>query len=472
MNTYDYDFDNGNNSNSNVNNNSNDVNIKNGHNYIDYSQYSDYGNNTPNGDYEDYFARNDKKLEQLDIPYIYPGYDFERVSYLYIWPIIVIVTTILNALVVLVLVHRRMRNATNVILIAMAITDSLSGLVMVPVFLLAYGSTSNGELHFSEKWCETFMLIKYFVARAFHTMSIWLTVLLGAQRLVSVAFPFRASSVFSVHNTCIYIGLVLLLSPVLHVYHTFDVKTTVRGHCQWDLKATGCNGGCIYIWFMMIFMHAVPCLVLVTCTVAMICTMNKATQKMKNSQMISNVEKLHKRALESRRISAIVITVVIVFLIPEVPHMIFLIVFMAKHHAQASIELKINRAVICAYELLVILSFHANFWIYLVMNRKFREGLSRALMDPAYSVLGRFGVTRGSLRRRSSFTSSFTRTNPSEVPHTFATRSRSSSLRRHSVHSAQLERRPSRSSSHSSHRGSVQLELKTYTFKPPDETFT
>ena len=347
-------------------------------------------------DYEEYFANNVKKLDLLDLQFVYKGYYFEHVSYLYIWPVIVIVTSILNALVVLVLAHRRMRNATNVILIALAITDTLTGLVMVPVFLLAYWPTNNVDLHFSKVWCETFMLMKYFVARSLHTMSIWLTVLLGAQRLVSVAFPFRANCLFSVHKTLIYIILLILLSPVMHLYHVFDTKTSTVGLCRWEMPRSGCAGGCVYIWLMTVLMHVAPSVILIALTVGMVAIMNKATQIMKKSRMIPNEEKINKRALESRRISAIVVTVVIVFLIPEVPHMIFLIVFMSRHHTDASTSLHTNRTVTCVYELLVICTFNANFWIYLAMNRKFRERLrllSRAFVDPVYSLVRRIKTT-------------------------------------------------------------------------------
>jgi len=173
---------------------------------------------------------------------------------------------------------------------------------------------------------------------------------------------------------------------------------------------------------------------------------------MKKSRMIPNEEKINKRALESRRISAIVVIVVIVFLIPEVPHMIFLIVFMSRHHTDASTSLHTNRTVTCVYELLVICTFNANFWIYLAMNRKFRERLrllSRAFVDPVYSLVRRIKTTHNFVQQPRIVASSVER--PNVV----------SSRRCHSA-PTNMTRRTSRSSSRSSRRGSVQFELRMF----------
>ncbi|XP_052819403.1 sex peptide receptor-related protein 2-like [Mya arenaria] len=429
--------------------------------YYDHYSYYDYDYNT-SLDYSQYFDENQKVVTQGD--YSYKGFPFEKPIYLYVWPILVFFTTILNIFVVLVLTGKRMRNATNVILIVVAVTDSLTGLITVPMYIRVYSESSDGTLHLSKVWCEAFMVIKFFVGRSFHTMSIWLTVLLGFQRFVSVTFPFRANTMFSVSNTIVYILFVLIASPLVHIYHAFDSKTNIPGSCQWEISKD-CNGGCAYVWIMFLLMNFIPCVCLVTFSVIMIITMNMATKKMKQTQMISNAEKLHKRALESRRISLIVMAVVVVFLVPEIPHAVFLLVFILKHHTGHQMPLVTNRALVCAYEVIVVLSFHANFWIYLIMNRKFRNGLNRILVDPAYSVLAKFGVYRN-LRRKSSCTS--IRTQQSEInTHTFVSKTRSNSFRRQSSLS---ERRPSRSSS--SHRGSLHLEMKMYTFKNPQDLET
>ena len=421
-----------------VNNNSN----------YSYGNYSNFGNNYEYVDYKNKF--------------FYSTYPFEKVVYLYVWAICIFLTTFANILVILVLTRRRMRNATNVILVAIAISDSLTGLVTLPpyiYFFSHYKTTEDGSgmVMVPGQWCEAFMLIKYFVSRSFHTVSIWLTVALAVQRLVSVYIPFKASTMFSIRRTLIMICVVLLLSPILHIYHVTNDKTSEHHECHWKLESNCTGGGCAYLWLVALVMHFIPCILLISLSVAMVVVMTKATAKMKRSRMISSAHKLHKRDLESRRISLIVIAVVIVFLIPEVPYGLFLFVNVIKYHSsEVLIAVKTNRLLICVYEILVVLSFHANFWIYLAMNRRFRRGLTvlfESMVVFVCALGGKFGL-KYHYQRRCSESSTDTARVPQTESYTQQTAiSRSNSNAKDVI----LNRRASRASS-------IGLEMKTYQF--------
>lgn len=359
-----------------------------------YGDYYRYGN-AYGGIYKDIFY--------------YKGFDFERPVYLYAWIILIVVTTLSNILVMLVLTRRNMRNATNVILIAIAIVDSLTGLVTIPVTIYAYTHYEMGDLALTKSWCEAFMLVKYFVSRSFHTMSIWLTVLLGLQRLISVSFPFRAQRVFSIQNTVVIMAIVAGVSPVLHIYHAFNRKASEHGGlCEWTAE-TPCRETCAYLWLVIILMHFLPCMLLVIFTVLMVFLMIKTSRRMQDSHMIANQDNMNRRNVESRRISCIVIAVMIVFLIPEIPYGTFLLITASLKHAHEHLlDLKTNRSIICAYEILMVLGFHANFWIYSIMNRRFRHGLQRTF-DPLIalvnSIFGKVGIRHQMARLRSDSTS-------------------------------------------------------------------
>lgn len=436
--------------------------------------YSDdsYGDTYPDGPYsygyyshgvgDNYSAYEYAEYAEYKDTFFYKSYDFEKVIYLYVWALLISLTTIANVLVILVLTRRRMRNATNVILVAIAITDTLTGMVTLPPYIYAYTRYYSpggdyGIIGMSGKWCEAFMFIKYFVSRTFHTISIWLTVTLALQRFVSVSLPFKATSMFSIKRILILIAIVTILSPLLHVYHIQNEKTTQFSECHWKLESECTGGGCVYLWFTMLLMHFIPCILLIGLSVAMVIVMNRATKKMKRSRMITSVHKLHKRDIESRRISFIVIAVVVVFLIPEVPYGLFLMVNVIKYQtSEALLSMKTNRQLICAYEVLVVLTFHANFWIYLAMNRRFRRGLM-ALFESAIvcacEVVQELGV-RYSYQRRYSESSTDTARPPQTESYTQQTAlSRSNS----NAKDVSLNRRASRAST-------LGLEMKTYQF--------
>ncbi|XP_045161739.2 neuropeptide Y receptor type 1-like [Mercenaria mercenaria] len=408
---------------------------------------STHGTNDP---YDYYYYYDDYSYGTQSI-YYYEGFDFERPVFLYIWVVLIIVTTLANIIVMVVLRRRNMRNATNTILIAVAISDSMTGLVTLPVTIYAYQQYEEGDLALTKQWCEAFMITRYFVNRGFHTMSIWLTVVLGFQRLISVSFPFRAQTIFTIRNTVIIILVVVFLAPFLHIYHAFDKKAIedeeYGNYCKWKVE-TPCKESCAYFWLIIVLMHFIPCILLVIFTITMVVMMNDATRKMKDSQMIANKANLHRRHMESKRISCIVIAVVIVFLIPEIPYGVFLLVQVClKHSKKNLLKVKTSRAIICAYEILLVLSFHANFWIYLIMNRKFRRGLHRTfepIESIIYAILSKFGIQRQRPRRFSDTTTSLGRS-PSDAQ----------SMPTQTVHSR---------ISHSNSINSNALEMRTYHF--------
>jgi len=100
------------------------------------------------------------------------------------------------------------------------------------------------------------------------------------------------------------------------------------------------------------------------------------------SRNSESVEQVTRRENENRRITIIVIPVVIVFLIHEIPYGVFLLASVIGKHTKAVFDLEKNRAIHAAYDLLLVISFQANFYIYTFLNRRFRDGLRRMLLIP------------------------------------------------------------------------------------------
>ena len=413
---------------------------------LSYSHFDNY--NTVEGGYYDYYKFNGGHSDDggafynnqtnttghVDYPFYndFPDYyyyfdfqtfyhevfTFEEIVYLYVWPFLVILTTIANILVILVLMGKSMRTSTNIILIAIAVSDSMTGLITLPAYMHAYNRRVAGHLLLTKAWCEYFMLTKLFLTRAFHTMSVWLTLVLGFQRLISVSYPFKAQLMFSIKKTTVMIAAVALCSPILHIYQLMEEKT-VEGDCQWHLDEP-CEGDCVYIWLTFYLAHFIPCILLIAFTVVMVIKLRKATEKMSHINMISNEANMRRRNAENRRISVIVVVIVILFLIPEIPYSLYLVLNVSLKHARKKVlSLKSNRVFICSYEILMVLTFHANFWVYMIMNRKFRRGVSslfRPCLSALYSVMSAAGVKTVDMQRRRQSVSSFIRTFQSDAP--------------------------------------------------------
>ncbi|XP_045161445.2 uncharacterized protein LOC123526378 [Mercenaria mercenaria] len=397
---------------------------------------------TIQGLYEDNYDNNNESEYDFsygDI-YMYPGYTFEKPFYLYVWEFLVIFTFLVNIVVISVLLRRKMRNTTNIILAAIAISDSLTGLVTLPSYIMVYlkyvppygdydysseqstpsqyesggynsfydGSQPNqeqepvGGSELTQDLCNGFMISKYFLSKSFHSMSIFLTLFLVIQRYISVTYPYRSQLLLNLPRTVICCVAIVLTSPILHVYHLFGEKAA-GGLCQWELKEEGCGGGCIYLWMAFFIRHLIPCVTLVVFTILFILRLRLGERNLR--RMDSSKSQISRRKEENRRISIIVIAVIVVFLVPEIPYGIFLL-YNAIHKAAnqgKDINLETNRAIQLVYELLLVLSFHANFYIYTFFNRRFRRTLRRTYLKPFLGDKGRLSVsTTSSISRNTS----------------------------------------------------------------------
>lgn len=356
--------------------------------------------------------------------FIYPGYPFERPIYLFIWEILVIFVSIVNVLVIIVLTRKGMRNPTNMILTFIAVADSLTGLVTLPSYIMVYKqflpepeysdyshanvsyipleyntyeyvhspsyssnySYSGSQSYYSQEGyvltkdlCRFFMISKFFLSKLFHTISIFLTLFLGFQRFVSVAFPFRAQSFFTMTKTVIVCVFIVVLSPLLHIYHLIKEKA-IDGMCEWRID--DCTTDCAYLWFILFIRHLIPCFLLTLFTGLFL-------RELRRGRMEMNQEQSRRRAKENRRVTMIVVGIVVVFLVPEIPYGFFLLSSVIRKHSKIAFDLMTNRAIHAVYEITLVLSFHANFYIYTILNKRFRTGLKRTFVYPIRRAMGK-----------------------------------------------------------------------------------
>lgn len=114
-------------------------------------------------------------------------------------PPIILLTVVTNVLVCLVLVKKSMRSPTNALLVAMAMSDMLTGLLPLPCFLYFY-TLGNYRDWVPYRWCFAYHCLTNYVPTVFHTASIWLTVALATQRYVCVCMATVAKRWCTISN--------------------------------------------------------------------------------------------------------------------------------------------------------------------------------------------------------------------------------------------------------------------------------
>ncbi|KAL3861527.1 hypothetical protein ACJMK2_007556 [Sinanodonta woodiana] len=314
----------------------------------------------------------------------YQLHDFEENIYVYFWIFLVILTFFGNVLIVAVFVRKSMRTATNLILLFIAISDSLTGLATLPTYIHVFTKGQQGWVGLTEGWCEAFMISKFYISKAFHTVSVWLTLFLGFQRFLFVWFPFETKSWMTTRRTLIAVPIITISAFLIHIYHLNERKAdTMQGFCHWIIEDS-CVKTCIFLWIILLFVNILPSLLILFLTILLI-------QKLFNRNIRKDslsAEQNRERDLQNKRASIIVVCITIIFLIPEIPYGIFLLVTVIKKHSGIDIlTLRENRLSHVVYEIALLISFHANVWVYIVMNKRFRDKLRRMFKDGIRKLL-------------------------------------------------------------------------------------
>jgi len=111
-------------------------------------------------------------------------------------PILVIVTLISNTLVCAVLLQKNMRTPTNALLVAMAVSETLTGIWSAPFNVQLY--TLGGYAKpLGYWWCRLYYWMTDYLPTVFHTASVWLAVALATERYIQVCHRLH-----HVNNAC------------------------------------------------------------------------------------------------------------------------------------------------------------------------------------------------------------------------------------------------------------------------------
>ena len=235
-----------------------------------------------------------------------------------------------------------MRSPTNAILVAMALTDMLTGVFPVPVFIYFY-ATERFHEWVPYDWCLMLDFFMEYIPTIFHTASIWLTMALAIQRYIYVCHSFKARTLCTIQNVrtgTIAIYIVAILSQITRFFESYPVETIRISSLNPNVTVSACvmeyrpwfNRNMnlyfnIYYWFRVIFIHLIPCVSLVVMNALLIYAMRVAQQR--RMQLLRQNKKSESRKLkESNCTTLMLVAVVGLFLLVEFPLgllMVFLI---------------------------------------------------------------------------------------------------------------------------------------------------
>ena len=227
-----------------------------------------------------------------------------------------------NTLAFSAMLPDRKKSATAVLLLALAVVDSLILIIRlmmktVPV-LLEYAQTADGFLRFQKSYMRSYV---WTLNSMLDTANTWIVVAVTVQRFIAVCKPLQAHTMASVslvtkQIVCISFGALVFNIPRAFEFHV--VKTAVNGTSEFTLSrqrtALGMTFSFQYVYKVIIFyliMYVIPLTILIILTSKLMKAIRMTTEKRLQMTGAGSTRKQK----EDRDVTISLVAVIIVFVV-------------------------------------------------------------------------------------------------------------------------------------------------------------
>lgn len=320
------------------------------------------------------------------------GYFHRDISVLWeviLSPVVTLLTVCTNLFVICIFTSKVLRSPTTIILIGLAVSDSMSS-VFANVLHPYYFITKDNEMSiFPYPLCWVYMTFQS-LGVSFHTVSVYLTAFLGIQKFSIVAYPFQSRRIFTKKmsywaTVIIYIAGFSIFSPDfvnLEFSRAGDVElpecrglTKNPDYCVWRTATWLVNQVKEYrMYYYMtrcILIQIIPCFVITFSTIYLVRSLVS-----NNGISMATAEQSRRK----RRLTIMITLIVGIFLIVELPGAIFFAFdfhrFLTDH---TIIPREIDETSIRIHNFLLCLGYACNFWIYFALSDQFRTQIRKSL---------------------------------------------------------------------------------------------
>ena len=307
----------------------------------------------------------------------------EVVVYGYMMPFVLVLTLTTNTLTTAVLAQKTMRTSSNIILLAISLSDLLTVLVPAPTFIYMFSLGFYAEPTVSDFMCSYYEYFIDYIPTLFHTASIWLTLGLAAQRYVYICHP-QVARVLCTQSRILQMISSIFFIATIHLLPRFfekEVQPTdtqdpicMRCYADW-LTGFGVNlYFSLYYWCRIVLVHFLPCLLLIILNALLLKTLRNTEIVRRNLMKVSKQESC--RTMEMTCTTRMLVVIVSIFLATEIPLAIIHLLHVSNTTIVKIFDeedyMRLNVFVIIS-NFGVILTYPLNLGIYCGMSRQFRE---------------------------------------------------------------------------------------------------
>lgn len=304
-----------------------------------------------------------------------------------VFPLIGLLTILANGIVIFVFCKQKLKTPTSVLLIELAIADSLVCIPIVVLHIYIY-SLGNHQTYLLYRWCITHH-VGYIMQQIFRSTANWLTAMLGLQRCIAVSWPFRAQRICTIKMSVISFFVFVIGSSAVYVNEAISIEIKpltineslprgcIRNIPAWymeniiDLRMSVM----MYYIFNGFLTRFLPCIVLLLTTVSLIRSLC-----FRSNGMGKSIQESYSSKSKLRRTNILVLVILFVFLVAELQDAIAFGIY--------SYELAADRPRSVLPEgaddlwdiygmVVTLVGYQCIFWIFFVMSSQFRAALKQ-----------------------------------------------------------------------------------------------
>ncbi|XP_062607628.1 sex peptide receptor-like isoform X2 [Saccostrea cucullata] len=301
------------------------------------------------------------------------------VFYGILYPAIAILMVITNVIVAGVFLRQKKKSPTTVLLIGLAIADAGVGAVTVPLHIY-YHSLQNYMFTMEYPGCIYYHVAPV-VSTILHTVSVWVTTVLGVQRYLVVSHPFLGPKYCTIKVSVIVLVCVYILATVMYFpqffYHQFKETHVDNGYgymvyvCEcWQTEVPAQYESKLKILKLSVA-KLIPCIILGITTILLVKRFD--TEVRQSGSLHADHHRPEREFRETRlirRTSLMIAVIVICCLAVEVPSGLR---FLIKTINAEAIDPETDLFLIAVLNVCTLLNFHINFWIYVCLSQEFRR---------------------------------------------------------------------------------------------------
>ena len=273
-----------------------------------------------------------------------------------------------NTVNMVVLTRKEMVSPTNSILTGLAFADNVVMVVCLPFIVMSFIPRSH---KFRYAWA-LFMMFYSLSSTIFHTISVYLTVLLAVWRYLSVAHPLYSRSHCTLRRAKLAIASAYVVSPVLclPIYLTYTIAQDVNERDAYKIwytrMALDNNLIAVNFWTYGVIAKIIPCVALTVLSWQLIRALVSARKRK---------EALQGRGADagggqSDRTTRMLLAVLFLFLVTEFPHGI---VALLSGILGDEFRKQCYSPLGDIFDFCALINGAINFILYCAMSRQFRD---------------------------------------------------------------------------------------------------